>query len=274
MSKLPVRHYIKNLKLVERNKRWLSSNGVSAKDKFSYYGQVALTYAAGHKKIRYLGSSLYYDNLATPLSLQNYPYEIKNDLLSNMHREPKTVLDIGGNLGQFALTINYMLSGEVKIDTFEPNNYVFEFLKKNTSGKDNIRIYNYGLGDKDFKATLHFDPTRTAIGSIMKENAGIGADMEQEISITSNPQRLTKRKKYDLVKIDVEGYEMHATKGLAGIECEYLFIEFSGQARGKDYMHSELFGLLLNQWGPFDICHCGAFENRDVAFDVLIRFKK
>ncbi len=275
MSKLSFGHYVKNLKLVERNKKWLSSNGVSNKEKLSYYGRMALAYMSRNKKIKYLGSELYYDNPATPLNLQNYPYEIKGKLLANMHKNPKTILDIGGNLGQFSLTINYALKSGAKIDVFEPNSYVYEFLKKNTVQKSNIRTYNYGLGDSDNKQVLHFDPSRTGIGSIIQQNAGVGATMTQEVDITSEPQKLTKRERYDLVKIDVEGYEMHVIKGLADISFEYLFMEFSGQMREKSYMHSEMMNLLYKQWGQFDIYYSGGFESKKhESFDILLRFKK
>jgi FkbM family methyltransferase len=273
MSKLPLKHYVTNLQLVERNKEWLSSTGVSSKDKISYYGHMALSLITFRKKIRYLGSTFYYDNSATPLNLQNYPYEITTKILANMHKKPKTVLDIGGNLGQFSLTNSHNLKDKVTIDTFEPNSFVYEFLKKNTENKNNIYIYNYGLGDTDKKQVLYFNPTRTGIGSILKQNAGENAVMEQDVDITSCPKKLTKRKLYDLVKIDVEGYEAHAIKGLAGVSCEYLFVEFSGQTRRKDYMHSDMMTLLQKQWGQFDIYYCGGFGIKNDTFDMLIRFK-
>lgn len=273
MTKLTLGHYVKNLKLIERNKEWLSRNGVSSKDKFTYYGQIVLSYSMLRKKIQYLGSTLYYDNPATPLNLQNYPHEISTKVLANMHKVPKTVLDIGGNLGQFSLTINHILKGGVKIDTFEPNSYVYEFLRKNVNDKKNIRVYNYGLSDSDVTQVLYFNPNRTGIGSMLKQNAGQDATMKQEIDVTLSPEVITKRKRYDLVKIDVEGYEMHAIKGLAGITCEYLFMEFSGQTRQKDYMHSEMMTLLEKQWGQYDIYYCGGFGIKNNTFDMLIRFK-
>lgn len=274
MNKLSIGHYVKNLKLIERNKKWLSVNGVSSKDKVLYYPKIAMSFATRSKKIGYLGSTLHYDNPATPLNLQNYPYEIKSKLLASMRQNPRTILDIGGNLGQFSLTINYMLNGSAVIDSFEPNSYVFELLKKNIAGKNNIHVYNYGLGDSDKKKTLHFNPNRTGIGSIIKQNAGVGASIEQEVSITSSPQKITKRNKYDLIKIDVEGYEMHVIKGLAGVSCEYLFVELSGLAREKDYLHSDMMTLIYKQWGPYDIYYCGGFDSDDESFDMLIRFAK
>jgi len=242
--------------------------------KLSYYVQIAISYVLCTKKIKYLGSTIYYDNPATPLNLQNYPYEIKSKVLANMLKKPKTVLDIGGNLGQFSLTINHMLKSDVVIDIFEPNSYVFELLKKNISTKKNMHIYNYGLGDSNAKKVLHFNPRRTGIGSLIKQNAGDDANLQQIVCITHDPHEITNRKKYDLVKVDVEGYELHAIRGLAGISCDYLFIELSGQTRKKDYFHSEMMALLSKQWGEYDVYYSGGFDSReDESFDVLIRFK-
>lgn len=273
VKKLPVSHYVKNLKLIERNTEWLSADNVSPRLKLSYYVYIFLTYATRSRSISYLGSKFHFDNSATPLNLQNYPHEITAKILANMHRPPKTVLDIGGNLGQFSLTMHHVLKGKVKIDSFEPNSFVYDFLQKNVAGKKSINIFNYGLGEKNDRQTLYFNPTRTGIGSLIKQNAGLGADKSQSISITAHPEKLTKRSKYDLVKIDVEGYEIHVLKGLAGITFEYLFIELSGQGRKKDYNHSELMDILRSQWGQFDIYYASSFGRKNDTFDMLVRFK-
>ncbi len=273
MTKLPLGHYITNLKLIERNLEWLNAKGLTKKEKLSYYAHIALSYAERKKKINYLGSNLYYDNIATPLNLQNYPNEISGKVLSNMHKNPKTILDVGANLGQFAITIDHVLKHNVKIDSFEPNSFIFEYLKRNTQTKENIKIHNFGLGDIQGDTTLFFDPDRTAIGSIIKQNAGNNSLMEQKIAITNTPSKITKRKIYDLVKIDVEGYEKHALIGIKELKFEYLFIELSGQTREKDYYHSEVMNLMKDYWGDYDIYYIGAFNKGSGTFDMLIRFK-
>lgn len=264
-------HIIKNLKLIERNREWLADTGVSKFEKVDYYWRVAASILMKKNKIKYLGADLYYDNPATPLNLQNYPYEIAKKIIANMDKEPMHVLDIGGNLGQFSLTTNSLLQKPAHIDVFEPNSFVFEFLKKNTKKYDNIHIHNYGLGEKDSRKILYFNPKRTGVGSLMKGNAGEGEVMEQEIAITSSPEKITKRKIYDLVKIDVEGYEYHALKALRNIKFEYLFIEFSGQGREKDYAHSEMLSTIRELWGEFDIYYCGGLSKDSDTFDLLLR---
>lgn len=273
-KELSYTHYIKNLKLIERNKEWLANTGVSRPEKMAYYGRIATSIASGSNKIKYLGADLYYDNPATPLNLQNYPYEISKKILANMHKKPKTILDIGGNLGQFSLTINHVLKNKAKIDVFEPNSYIYEFLKKNIKPYANIYAHNYGLGDTSKTETLYFNPTRTGIGSVLKKNAGEGKLLKQEITITNKPEKVTARVKYDLVKIDVEGYEYHALKALKNIRFEYLFVEFSGQGRSKDYSHSEMFAVAKEYWGDFDIYYCGGLTKEVGTFDLLLRLKR
>lgn len=276
MSKrLPVSHYIKNLKLVERNSEWLRADGISNSDKAAYYGHIVTSYMKGDRSVKYLGNRFYFDNIATPLNLQNYPYEISKKILSNMDKSPRSVLDIGGNIGQFSITMNRVLNGKAVIDVFEPNQHAMEILKKNIKKLSKIRTYQYGLGEKTYKKFLYFDPLRSGIGSVIKDNAGATDSLlKQEIDITNDVASLTKRSHYDLVKIDVEGYEFHAIKGLKNIIMDYLFIELSGQGRTKDYSHSDMLEAIRKQWGGFDIYYCGGLNKVIDTFDILIKFRK
>jgi FkbM family methyltransferase len=271
LSKLSLAHYARNLKLIERNREWWRAGSVTPGEKAAYYGSLVRTYASRGKVIRYLGNDLHFDNPATPLNLQNYPYEITRKVLGNMAVEPATVLDIGANLGQFSLTTRHVLGGAVRIDAFEPNPFVFEFLRKNTAGVDGITIHNYGVGASDGESRIHFDPSRTGIGSIIKENAGEPTE-SATITVTGNAAAVTGRKDYDLVKVDVEGYEFHALEGLSGITPRYLFLEVSGLGRAKDYKHSELFGRIRDQWGEFDLSYLGGYGDKGDTFDVLVEF--
>lgn len=271
MSKLSLGHYLHNLKLIERNREWWQAEHVAPKEKAQYYASIVRSYAKRDKMVRYLGNDLYFDNPATPLNLQNYPFEITHKVLRNMSITPRTVLDIGANLGQFSVTTRYVLGGEVTIDAFEPNPYVFEFLRKNTAGMDGLNIFNYGVGAEEGENEIHFDPSRTGIGSIIKQNAG-NPTQTATIKVTRDPARLTGSDSYDLVKVDVEGYEFHALEGLAGIKAKYLFLEVSGLGRVKDYKHSELFDRIRRQWGEFDLCFIGGYAKSGDTFDVLAEF--
>lgn len=271
MSKLSLAHYARNLKLLERNREWWQAGNVTPGEKAAYYGSLVRTYAKRDKVIRYLGNDLHFDNPATPLNLQNYPYEITHKVLRNMSITPSTVLDIGANLGQFSLTTRHVLGAGVTIDAFEPNPFVFEFLRRNTQGVDGLRIHNYGVGASDGESRIHYDPSRTGIGSIIKANAGEPTE-SAVIAITGDAAAVTGRSEYDLVKVDVEGYEFHALEGLASIRPRYLFLEVSGLGREKDYRHSELFARIREQWGEFDLSYIGAYGDKGDTFDILVEF--
>lgn len=271
VGKLSLAHYARNLKLVERNREWWQASGLTPRDKAAYYGSIVRTYATRDKVVHYLGHDLHFDNPATPLNLQNYPYEITRKVLANMSITPTTVLDIGANLGQFSLTTRHVLGGAVTIDAFEPNPYVFDFLRRNTADVAGVTIHNYGVGAADGVSELHFDPSRTGIGSLIKENAGNPTELAT-ITVTGDVSAITGRDTYDLVKVDVEGYEFHALEGLSAITPAYLFLEVSGLGRAKDYKHSQLFGRIRDQWGEFDVGYVGGYGDRGDTFDVLLGF--
>lgn len=271
MSKLPLSHNIKNLKIKERNNEWLSASGVSLSMKFTYYAEIAKSITFDRKKIKYLGDYFFYDNPATPLNLQNYPYEISKKILANIDKRPKTILDIGGNIGQFSVTIDHILEHKARIDTFEPNPYAFEYLKKNVQNKGGINLFHYGLGENKETAILYFEPTRSGIGSFIKDNAGTNLQ-QRKVKITNNVKKLTQRKHYNLVKIDVEGYEKHVLSALKNITFDYMFIELSGQMRTKDYSHSSLFAQIQEEFGVFDIVYSNGVRNKEATFDVLLKF--
>ncbi len=64
-----------------------------------------------------------------------------------MDAPPATVLDIGGNLGQFSVTMKHVLGPDAQIDIFEPNGKVFPLLEDNIANLENVRAFNYGLGE-------------------------------------------------------------------------------------------------------------------------------
>ncbi len=272
-----VTHYIKNLMPIERNREWLTG-GIRLRHKLTYYPSIAFTILGvlfgRSRTISYLGTDFVFDNIATPLNLQNYPYEINKKILANMHIHPKTVLDIGGNLGQFSVTMNYALDGKAKIDVFEPNGEVFPLLRQNIAGLPNVKAYEYAIGPADKKAKMYYEPGRSATGSLLKSNASENLSRIEgvDVRMTDSIQPLTNRKKYDLVKIDVEGFEKTVVKTLDDIYFDYLFMEMSVD-RERDYQHSEMLDILRKKFGDFDITYASPISVKGSTFDILLRFK-
>lgn len=265
------------LRLIFRTRLWLSAS-IPTATKLKYFPAVGVSYLrmilTGNKTISYLGTKLKFDNVASPFSLQAYPFEIANKILANMPSKPATVLDVGGNIGQFSITMSALMGGKVSIDILEPNPEAYSMLQDNIVPLSNLTSYNTGVG-KAGKHDLFFNQGQSATGSLLKNNAGEkGASTTRKISInlTDKVALLTGRKDYDLVKIDVEGYEIEALEGLKGIKPKFLYIEVSGLGRGKNYLHSELLQAIADRFGKFDVYYLSSADSGSINFEALLGF--
>lgn len=265
----------KKLKLIHRNKLWLTSP-LSIKDKVLFYPAAAIAFCRSimgkNRKLRYLGVNFHYDNFYTPLSLQAYPEEIQR-LLQNSDGKLKNILDIGGNVGQFSVTLSKLIP-EAKIDVFEPNPQIFPVLKLNTKHNKKIKLYNYGIGPNK-AMRLNYVEGRSATGSFFQENATENNEDVRSVPVklTSNIDSLTKRSAYDLIKIDVEGYEYNVLEYLRNLETRYLFIEISGPGRYKNYKHSQILHRIRNVFGDFDLTYISEMSATDNTCEMLVSLK-
>ncbi len=268
--------YVSNLKLLHRNRQWLAAR-TKPKDKLLYYAYIPLSFLGalfGTKKVKYLGEYFAYDNYATPLNLQTYPYEIDKKILSNMDRSPKYILDIGGNIGQFSRTLSYFTTPKV-LDIFEPNPNVIDILQANINHLGSTAtVYNYALSANHGKVgKMYYQPGRSAVGSILEDNAGDKSGVEQvTIQMCQNPSSLTKRRSYNLIKVDVEGFEIEVIKSLEGMSTDYLFIEISSRCRSRNYNEAILFEQIRRILGDYELAYSTGFDGRDVAYEILLHF--
>jgi hypothetical protein len=84
--------------------------------------------------------------------------------------------------------------------------------------------------------------------------------------------KLTNNLTYDLVKIDVEGYEYSLLKAIHPFKTKLLFLEVSSLGRYKNFSHSRLFNLIEKKFGKFDIVHLSGGDSHSNNFDVMLRF--
>lgn len=274
VSETRYRRSMTNLRLWQRNRAWwLADLGTGMK--LRYYGGMAASYArcvrGRARTVRYLDRDFAFDNIATPLNLQTYPREVGTDVLGNLRPgfALRSVLDIGGNLGQFAVTLRHFVP-DAAVDVFEPNGLILPQLETNTAALKGVRVWPYALSPHPVDE-MFFDPGRSATGSILAEQVdALGTPRSLAVRSVSDPSSVTGNQEYDLVKIDVEGYELEVLRCLGGMTVHYLYIEMSG-LRGV-YPHSELLMLVRRQFGDFRIVRQGACERRSVNFPLLLEF--
>ncbi|MET3654104.1 FkbM family methyltransferase [Dyella japonica] len=126
--------------------------------------------------------------------------------------QPRTVLDVGANVGCTALLFADMSK---RVHAFEPSTSTFSFLAKNTSSVPNISIHNLGLGAKHHRSQITFNEQNRSGGFVSMGTTTNEGHVTETIEIETL-DRFARRHQVgdiDFIKLDVEGYEAHVIKG-------------------------------------------------------------
>ncbi len=156
----------------------------------------------------------------------------EKEKISNYIKRGDTVIDVGGNIGFFALILNELVGNEGKIFSFEPSKRLKDRLEKTIkiNNIQNVTIVNLALGESEGNTTLHYNPKQTGLSSIIMDfNDG---SLTEEIQITSLDkfaENISDRVSF--IKIDTEGYEPQVLKGATELiirDKPTIYIELGG----------------------------------------------
>ena len=122
------------------------------------------------------------------------------------------VLDIGANVGDISQCILDLYNPNIYC--YEPNNDAFKVLKKRFNNFKKIIPINKSVGDKNEKAKLYYhklnneNPLKFSTGSSLLEQKGnVDKKNYQITEMLSIREILNQFDYFDLIKIDIEGYE-------------------------------------------------------------------
>jgi len=141
-------------------------------------------------------------------------------VLYGMVKVGDTVLDIGANLGETSLNFAKLVGSSGSIFSFEPVNDTFSKLEKNLSLNKTLstRIKAYKIALSDKADTLFYG------NSFNRNTSAIGMGKSREDGSINSTESITLDefvdkehiKQINMIKIDVEGFEMFVLRG--GIE--------------------------------------------------------
>jgi FkbM family methyltransferase len=178
----------------------------------------------------------------------------------------KTILDIGANEGQFIDKISKILP-EANIFSFEPLQDSFKKLEEKVSGKKNITIFNFALGDQEKETIINrneYSPSSSLLEltDLHKNAFPITKEAKEEKIYVKELDKIANElelKKKVMMKIDVQGYELNVLRGAENTikEVDIILIETSFY---ELYKNQPLFGDIFNFLSDGGFNYYGSLE--------------
>ncbi len=180
--------------------------------------------------------------------------------LMRRHREragsrPFVVFDAGANAGDYTAMVfeNAAASAcEVEVHAFEPSAAARARLAARFGDTTHLRIVGKALGERAGRAVLHGGAdgnTQASLAVRPEATASIGKDVEVEVAALADYLEETRVERVDLLKLDVEGFELAALRGLGeALRPERVGVvqfEYGGTTLDAGASLRALFALLM-----------------------------
>lgn len=121
------------------------------------------------------------------------------------------ILDIGANIGYYTIFFSRLVGKEGKVYAFEPEPLNFSNLKRNTKNVRNVILNNLAVGEKSGDILLYCLDFLNVDGRTYDSQENRKALTVKCVSIDDYFQDA---QRVDLVKLDIQGYEYFAIKGM------------------------------------------------------------
>ena len=141
---------------------------------------------------------------------QSYEKLFDNFLCSRINAGD-CVYDIGANIGHYTKIFSTLVTNNGKVIAFEPSSINVKLLEKNTIGFSNVSILNIGIGA--IKSKMNFFQGNDEIGATSRISNNTLDKNSEIISVETLNNIVHEHIFPNVIKIDVEGYELEVLKG-------------------------------------------------------------
>jgi FkbM family methyltransferase len=174
------------------------------------------------------------------------------DYVSSRTNGPVTIFDVGANKGQYASMVIRKVKQPYHLYSFEPQKSAFAELK-GISAVPGFRPFNMGMGNEKTQETLYNQIEGSVFASVVKSSHDhVAADRVKKETIDLSTIDLFCEEHgithIDLLKIDVEGYEIEVLKGAKKMiesgKIPYIQFEFGVASIEARIFMKDFFKLL------------------------------
>jgi FkbM family methyltransferase len=157
---------------------------------------------------------------------------------------PLTVIDVGANVGQFAIAVATLWL-DAQVHAFEPVPACIERLRKNVSRLGNITVYPLALGDREGELLLRVNSYSHASSALTLSRAHRDAfpkarevkTVPVKVSTLDQVFADVELRLPALLKVDVQGFEPHTLRGaketLKRVDYAVLEVSFKPMYEGE-----------------------------------------
>lgn len=137
-----------------------------------------------------------------------------------------TVFDVGANQGDYTKEI-LETSPKANVHIFEPSREHIEILLSRYAPNKNIKINGYGLSNRKHKKVLYKDQEVSGLATLLKrdlKHINIDMKLQEKVKLETGDNYCKKNniRFIDLLKIDVEGWEMPVLQGFHNLLAKGL----------------------------------------------------
>jgi FkbM family methyltransferase len=135
---------------------------------------------------------------------------------SGILKKCEVALDIGANIGYYALLESQLVGTQGKVYAVEPVKENLELLKKNVqlNKAENIHSYHLALGETNATAKIYVS-TSVNLCSMNKDTVGGKLVGEEIVPVQTVDSFLIDKEPPKLIRMDVEGYEYEIFRGMS-----------------------------------------------------------
>jgi FkbM family methyltransferase len=269
------RSIILDFKLLKRGRHLTLASKIAfiLKKYITIIKHLFIPYKLGDSSISLFGRSVYYNSpFASVAGFEAVLTEHLHWFSQLDMPEDPFIIDVGANVGYVSMGLKQFFP-KSEIVCFEPISLTFQALSKNMAGFENVRLYNYAIGDSNNDLEFFYDEKNTVLAGI-GSTSGKSTEIVKQIRLDDILKYNKLLKHVDMLKIDVEGSELEALKGATETlaQTRYLHIEFNS----NNYSFSELIECIKQTKRKYQLLFVRNFDNdTDNMFtvgDFLIEF--